>query len=81
MKEIPQHQKDIRWLFAWAKAKSLPMPDGDLATAFAERMAVMMFEAGLTEREARETAARLTLEPVAARRALAHPAGCYCPAT
>ncbi|BBL74906.1 hypothetical protein [Methylomagnum ishizawai] len=63
MKALPQHQKDIRWLFAWAKAQALPMPDGDRATAFAERMAVMMFEAGLPEREAREAAARSTLIP------------------
>ncbi|SMF95119.1 hypothetical protein SAMN02949497_2465 [Methylomagnum ishizawai] len=61
MKELPQHQKDIRWLFAWAKAQALPMPDGDRATAFAERMAVMMFEAGLSEHAAREAAARSTL--------------------
>jgi len=58
MKELPQHQKDIRWLFAWAKSKSLPTPNGDVATAFAERMAIMLFEAGLSEREAREAAAQ-----------------------
>jgi hypothetical protein len=61
MKPLPQHQKDIRWLFVWAKGQALPPPDGDLATAFAERMAIMMFEGGLAEKEARLAAAESTL--------------------
>ncbi len=60
MAELPQFQKDIRWLFVWAKGQGLPPPTGDRATAFAERMAIMIFEAGMPEREAREAAAEST---------------------
>ncbi len=60
MQELPQHQKDIRWLFVWAKGKSLPPPNGDQATAFAERLAIMLHVAGLPEQEARPAAAEST---------------------
>lgn len=62
MADLPQHQKDIRWLFAHAKSQNLPPPTSDQATAFAERVAIMIFEAGLSEREARLEAANPILE-------------------
>lgn len=58
MADLSLAQKDIRWLFVWAKGQGLAKPTGDQATAFAERVAIMMFEAGLSERAAREEAAR-----------------------
>jgi hypothetical protein len=57
MKDLPQHQKDIRWLYAWAKGQGLPAPTGDQATDFAERVGIMMFEANMAESRAREEAA------------------------
>jgi hypothetical protein len=63
--DLPPYQKGIRWLFAQAKAKNLPAPTGDQATAFAKRVAIMMFEADLSEREAREEAAKAVFTAMA----------------
>jgi len=59
---LPASQRDIRWLFAQAKARSLPAPDGGQATAFAERVAIMVHDAGLPEGQARAEAAKPLFE-------------------
>jgi hypothetical protein len=56
--ELPPYQRDIRWLFWRAKQLGQAAPNGDQATAYAERVAIMIYDAGLSEFHAREAAAR-----------------------
>lgn len=56
--DLTPAQRDIRYLFARHKRQGQPPPTSDRATAYAERVAILVHDAGLSEHRARETACR-----------------------
>ena len=56
MSDFQPYIKDIRWLFVRCKQAGIKPPQGAHCEAFAERVAFILADGGMTEAEARECA-------------------------
>ena len=56
MSDLQPYIKDIRWLFVQCKQAGIEPPKGEHCEAFAERVAIILADGGMTEAEARACA-------------------------
>ena len=56
MSDLQPYIKDIRWLFVQCKQAGIEPPKGEHCEAFAERVAIILADGGMTEAEARASA-------------------------
>ena len=62
MSDLQPYIKDIRWLFVQCKQAGIEPPKGEHCEAFAERVAIILADGGMTEAEARACAFKGHLE-------------------